>query len=437
VGSGEGISGFGIPASSIQSQALWSSIQGKPFVTVSAIGQAQTGIINAGADFGPDTQGTTMNGLDSAIASGAGIIYVLNNGTHNWSPSATVGSVQNGQVVVFEGGCTVNWNTTNIIVVGGNAAGTTQYSHNIWIGNGTHIINKSSGETGIYVRGIMCHVSGFELDGNGAGAIHAVIQTPTAGGPQPVNCTLSNIHIYNFTGPTGTIPLTFNGATNCAMYDCFVDGSSISSTDDYSLLYVNCDNGNTSNCKFVRCRTKGNGASGQCLEVQGNENGNPYSTQYLLFEDCTFNSGTSDAVLAAAGHGGPYLDDNNNSGSSAFINNITFSNCNWINCIMTYQSSTSHFGYVRYEGGMPSGFSGTLLGRSAGQTTAITVGASPFTYINGSGFLVDVVVSGGTVSAISIDGVSTGLTAGVFSLGVGHSLTVTYSAAPTMTLIPR
>jgi hypothetical protein len=438
VGSGEGISGFGIPASSVQSSSLWSSVQGKPFVTVSAIGQAQTGIVNAGADYGPDTPGTTMNGLDSAIASGAGIIYVLNNGTHNWSPSGTVGSVQNGQIVVFEGGCTVNWNTTNIIVVGTNAAGTTQYSHNVWLGNGTHIINKSTGETGIYVQGIMCHVDGFELDGNGADAIHAVIRTPSSGGNQPVNCTLSNIHIYNFTGPSGTIPLTFNGATNCAAYDCFVDGSNVSTSDDYSLLYVNCDNNNTSNCKFVRCRTKGNGASGQCLEIQGNENGNPYSTQYLLFEDCTFNSGATSP--AAAGGGGPYLDDNNNSGSSAFIANITFSNCNWINCTMTYQSSSSHFGYIRYEGGMPQGFSGTLLGRSAGQSTQISIqGTSPFTYTNNDGFLEEVVVVAGvgTITDISIDGVSTGLQAGVFSLGAGHSIAVSYSATPQMFKIPR
>jgi hypothetical protein len=416
----------------------WSGLFGRPFVVVSAVGESETGIINAGADFGPDTPGTEMNGLDSAIASGAGIIYVLNNGVHNWSPSAAVSSVQNGQIVIFEGSCTVNWNTTNIIVVGGNAAGTTQYSHNVWIGNGTHIINKSSGETGIYVQGIMCHVDGFELDGNGAGAIHAVIRTPTSGGLQPINCTLSNIHIYNFTGPNGTIPLTFNGTIYCAAYDCFVDGSNITSGNDYSLLYVNCDNNNTSNCKFVRCRTRGNGSSGQCLEVQGNEvSGSTYSTQYLLFEDCTFNSGTGDDVLAGAGSGGCYLDDNNNSGSPAFIANITFLNCKWINCIMTYQSSNTYYGYIRYEGGMPSGFSGVLLGRSAQQTTAISVGASPFTYTNYDGFLEDVVVSGGTVSEIEIDGVSTGLTSGVFSLGVGHAITVTYSAAPTMTKIPR
>jgi len=431
VGSGLGIQGFGIPPVGM--------ISGKAFVTVSAIGLAETGVTNAGADFGPDTPGTEMNGLDSAIASGAGIIYVLNNGTHNWSPSGTVGSVQSGQIVVFEGGCTVNWNTTNIIVIGTNAAGTTQYSHNVWIGNGTHIINQSGGETGIYVQGIMCHVDGFELDGNGADAIHAVIRTPSSGGLQPVNCTLSNIHIYNFTGPTGTIPLTFNGTTNCAAYDCFVDGSNITSGNDYSLIYVNCDNNNTSNCSFVRCRTKGNGASGQCLEVQGNEvSGSTYSTQYILFEDCTFNSGATSAV--AAGSGGPYLDDNNNTSGSGFIANITFSNCNWINCIMTYQSSSSHFGYIRYEGGMPQGFSGTLDGRSAGQTTEISpIGASPFTYTNNDGFLEDVVVVGGvgTVTEIEIDGVSTGLTSGVFTLGVGHSITVTYSATPQMVKIPR
>jgi hypothetical protein len=431
VGDGEGISGFGIPPSA-QAAAVWSGVQGKPFVTVSAIGQAQTGVINAGADFGPDTSGTTMNGLDSAIASGAGIIYVLNNGTHTWSPTGNVGGVQNGQIVVFEGGVTVNWTTAVGLIIGANAAGTTQYYHNVWIGNGAHIINKSSGQPGINIWGIMSYMDGFELDGNGAEYISLSMGYNTL---TVYNCTASNIHTYNFTGPSGAIPLTTNNAANCAMYDCFADGSTVSSANDYSLLYVLALNGNTANCRYVRCRTKGNGASGQCLEVHGNTNGSTYSSQFITFEDCTFNSGATSPV--GAGSGGAYLDDNNNGSSAAFINNITFSNCSWVNCNVSYQSVNNHFGYVRYEGGMPQGFSGSLLGRTPGQTTAITVGASPFTYTNDDGFLEDVVVSGGTVSAISIDGVTTGQTAGVFSLGAGHSLAVTYSAAPTMTKIPR
>ena len=42
-----------------------------------------------------------------------------------------------------------------------------------------------------------------------------------------------------------------------------------------------------------------------------------------------------------------------------------------------------------------------------------------------------VYVTGGTVSAIAINGLSTGLTAGVFPMKVGHTITLTYTAAPT------
>jgi hypothetical protein len=69
--------------------------------------------------------------------------------------------------------------------------------------------------------------------------------------------------------------------------------------------------------------------------------------------------------------------------------------------------------------------------------SSITVGASPFAYTaqnNGH-----VVVTGGTVSAISLTRVSvhaTGLTAGLVPVGNKDVVTVTYSAAPTMTFIP-
>lgn len=63
----------------------------------------------------------------------------------------------------------------------------------------------------------------------------------------------------------------------------------------------------------------------------------------------------------------------------------------------------------------------------------ITVGASPFTFFNSQSYPVFVTVTGGTVSAITINGVSTGLTSGTFYLPAGSNITVTYSVAPTMT----
>jgi hypothetical protein len=41
-----------------------------------------------------------------------------------------------------------------------------------------------------------------------------------------------------------------------------------------------------------------------------------------------------------------------------------------------------------------------------------------------------VYISGGTVTDIAVQGISTGLTSGVFQVGVGRSIRLTYSVAP-------
>ena len=120
------------------------------------------------------------------------------------------------------------------------------------------------------------------------------------------------------------------------------------------------------------------------------------------------------------------------------INMVWFEDCDFPFTGLTYLSATTVFGYVRFTGpNYPGAISGTLNGRSPGQTTAITVGSSPFTFTNNDMCDEVVIVTGGTVSGITMDGVSTGLTSGTFILQEHHSLAVTYSAAPTMTKIPR
>lgn len=76
------------------------------------------------------------------------------------------------------------------------------------------------------------------------------------------------------------------------------------------------------------------------------------------------------------------------------------------------------------------------------QPSGITVGASPFTFTNDNLYTVDVVVKAGTVSAIefSRDGsiwYDIGVVAGMFTLSKNDQLRVTYTVAPTLTLIPR
>lgn len=74
--------------------------------------------------------------------------------------------------------------------------------------------------------------------------------------------------------------------------------------------------------------------------------------------------------------------------------------------------------------------------------STITVTASPFSYSNVSSRLADVIVAGGGVSNLEFSrgGVTfypTGSFYGVFPLSPGDILRVTYTTAPTMTLIPR
>jgi hypothetical protein len=42
-----------------------------------------------------------------------------------------------------------------------------------------------------------------------------------------------------------------------------------------------------------------------------------------------------------------------------------------------------------------------------------------------------IIITGGAVTEITIDGTATGLSAGVFKLGIGETIAVTYTATPT------
>lgn len=60
------------------------------------------------------------------------------------------------------------------------------------------------------------------------------------------------------------------------------------------------------------------------------------------------------------------------------------------------------------------------------------LGASPWTFSQASDAMV--IVTGGTVSEIAINGVNTGLASGVFYLPANYQFTITYTAAPTFTV---
>lgn len=69
---------------------------------------------------------------------------------------------------------------------------------------------------------------------------------------------------------------------------------------------------------------------------------------------------------------------------------------------------------------------------SGAWASAPALAASTVAMENTSGRVVSVDVSGGTVTVIKIDGVTTGFTTGNFRLRPGQTIAVTYSVAPTV-----
>jgi hypothetical protein len=104
------------------------------------------------------------------------------------------------------------------------------------------------------------------------------------------------------------------------------------------------------------------------------------------------------------------------------------------NDIIQYDSALQYWKNVPASSIIPSG--ATTL------PSAITVGASPYTYQNTATYPVDIIVNGGGVTALDFSRdnttfYSTGSFYGMFALSPNDRLRVTYTTAPAMTLIPR
>jgi len=255
------------------------------------------------------------------------------------------------------------------------------------------------------------------------------------------NVLISGIYIHAAEDlQSGMNLIALYGSTQgVKVQQCYVDCSAVytSTGIDYDPIIINSATGDTHDVLVEDCTFISNGSTGQVFEVIGG-NVMDRTTEGVYFKNCAFiASGASSTVYA--GNGGGYIDQNNNQGATSYVHNITFDNCRFTYVGITLQSTVSDFGYIKFINGsdVPP-LSGSITGISPnGGGAAITVGASPFSYTNSDGFEEYVVVSGGTVSAITLDAISTGQTAGVFILGVGDTLEVTYSAAPTMTKIAR
>ncbi|HEV2429761.1 MAG TPA: hypothetical protein VGV64_07985 [Thermoplasmata archaeon] len=103
----------------------WASLLGKPVLTVSPIGFATCGVENYGADFGPDTPGTSTSGVQEAInvAAAAGStksVYLINYGdaypygiTSQLLFLSHVAVISDGATIVNNGGLQYPFATPN------------------------------------------------------------------------------------------------------------------------------------------------------------------------------------------------------------------------------------------------------------------------------------------------------------------------------------
>jgi hypothetical protein len=471
---------------------VWANLGGAPFVTVSPralkFGSARTP--NNGADYGPDNDTTGTNGLQDALnaISGGGLVYVYGEGAGNpYTLTQALHNTGSSQVVWFEPNAyLVNAITqgsagdgASMIYIFSNASyksggpevqPTTAYQNCYWYGNGATIngenlatnyaiqVNVTGPLNGGTVVAYECEFGGFNLINIAGGAL--LCATINGHGSSPTDLqSCHNIRFFQITATFSSstnatnagIPVGVNSCNRIVFEDLDIDCSGLPSVD-YSNPFIWSAQGLCHDIRFQRCHFKGNGTNGQVPEVQGSgvSGGAPSSsvTGKIVFEDCIFDSGSSSVQLA--GSGGGFLDDNNSASENAYLTDIEFVRCYWINCGISLQSNSSvsptPYGYVRFRDcrNMPGKFSGYLPGRwpidspTNNPATTISVGTSPFTYpagknpSSGDPFSETIIISGGTVSQIAFDGIVTGLTNGVFRLFPGDYISVTYSSAPSM-----
>jgi hypothetical protein len=79
----------------------------------------------------------------------------------------------------------------------------------------------------------------------------------------------------------------------------------------------------------------------------------------------------------------------------------------------------------------PAAWSEVVNGPAAGAVTTPAVPASTVAVNNSSGFPVQVVITGGTMTAVIVGGVTVGTGAGTYVVPAGGTISMTYTVAPT------
>jgi hypothetical protein len=245
------------------------------------------------------------------------------------------------------------------------------------------------------------HIHGGDFGFNGASAI-----TLQAG-----SCSIRDAVLWGTTGGPGlVIGGPSNQITNCNIEGNAQHGISVNQFGSYALIsgckvYANSSSGNNLyDGIFV------NGISGTPVTGVVIENNFIYPNM--------FSGGTTQnhAITLGAFH----------QLCTATNNNVGFAGVEaaWA----PSNGVISGFGQSDYIANNP-GFNpvGLLSGPSVGASTVATV--------NPWGVPVTIYITGGTVSNVAINGNATGLTSGMFRLGPGQSITLTYSVAPSWTWI--
>ena len=446
-------------------------------VTVSPVGLSSGYLPNNGANYGPDTPGTTTNGIQEALnfaASVGGARVFCQAGAYScstgfWFPGNNILVVfAPGSSLTFPSGATgltPNYVTgapfPAFILMGTSLSSnpSAPLSHQWLVGNGLAISWDDQSISGVVIynpgqantNGVQVYsgpggedylVEGLET----SGVVNQVFVAGTLNTASPMSAVQHMRHvvfrgIYDTRGANtgGTGIHIAGGVMHALVEDCESDLSA--TTGNISNLFMNASTGDTSYVVWRNCRIRNHG-NGQVFELQGNGagvGGTTGGTHHILLEDCVFDSGGSAPVIN--GSGGGYMDDTDGGTGTGFVYNIEFRRCLFVNCAVGLSAAGSEFGYLRFSDCQPStsvtypnGFSGTLTGRGPNDPgVSVSPTGSPYTYTNLDGFDEMLLVSGGTLTTdISHNGKSTGLNGGMFRLRAADTLSFDYTTAPTI-----
>jgi len=297
----------------------WSAVSGKPSVTVSAVGTAAGFSTNNGADFGPDTLGTTTSGIQEAInyvvaQGGETGGVVLSAGTFVVSATINVAAPvtiagQGRALTVIQMANSAN---LNALIFAGNSS---LEAHSAKLGISRLTIdgnksNQSSGTPGSG-QGAGALLIGLYADGS---TVHAV---------RIINSWDNGMYILGVTSPNATAPSnvtpgdpTFIHVSDLVTENC---GNTVSPVLDYGAGF---DNGSGTRVVIDGYTGSGNGTGIVITDLGGNAS----TTASNVFvsgsvRDGIFNG--SDATLSSftsefSGRAGLFLDGTGHFSGSGF-----------------------------------------------------------------------------------------------------------------------